>query len=138
MAKGDVRREVEVLVDRLKAGQMETKEMVELLSHPTSTIRANTLEAIARRGQAGESVVEVLAAAAADSKNRTLILMGTVSVAHVAMAALLKVGSSEARLLAGGLLAAWPEPDRSDLLWYLNSEKLWPHQPRDSETSPST
>jgi hypothetical protein len=49
---------------------------------------------------------------------------GTISVAHVAVGCLFRVGSGHAAGLAKDLLAHWPEPDRSDLLWYLKSEDL--------------
>jgi hypothetical protein len=48
--------------------------------------------------------------------------MGTISVAHVAVGCLLRVATSKAFEAAKALLRAWPEPDRTDLTWYLESE----------------
>ena len=116
-------KELQGLVDRVRNGSMRTDEVRNLLHHPSPLVRANALEALVVPAQHDQRLVEEIAAAASDSANRVR-LMGTISVAHVAVSCLFRVGTVEALEVAKALWSAWPEPDRTDLTWYLESEGL--------------
>jgi hypothetical protein len=111
------------LVDRVNSGMMPTDEVRGLLHHQSPLVRANALEALVAPAQHDRGLLDELIAAASDPANRVR-LMGTISVAHVAVACLLRVGTAEALEAVKTLWSAWPEPDRTDLTWYLESEGL--------------
>jgi hypothetical protein len=111
------------LVDRVKSGAMPTAEVRALLHHQSPLVRANAIEALIRPARHDKGLLEELIAAASDPVNK-VPLMGTISVAHVAVGYLLRVGTAEAVEAATVLLKQWPQPDRTDLTWYLKSEGL--------------
>ena len=123
------------IVDRLKNEGISTKEIRELLHPPSSVVRVNAVNALARCSQEGGKVIEDLVAAAKHPQN-DIPLMGTITVAHVAVACLFQVGTQKALAAGKKLLEQWPEPDRSDLLWYLKSESLLTDTGRCSGESP--
>jgi hypothetical protein len=102
---------------------MPPSEVRSLLHHPSPLVRVNAIEALVGTARREEGLVEELIAAATNSMNN-VPLMGTTSVAHVAVGCLLRVGTAKAVEAAQALLRAWPEPDRTDLTWYLKSENL--------------
>lgn len=116
-------KELQGLVDRVKSGMMRTEEVRDLLHHASPLIRANALEALVAPAKRDGELVDELAAAASDPANK-VHLMGTISVAHLAVGCLLRVGTAEARQTAQALWSTWPERDRTDLTWYLESEGL--------------
>ena len=116
-------KDLQGLVDRVKSGIMPTDEVRGLLHHQSHPVRANALEALVAPAQHDIGLLDELIAAASDPANR-VPLMGTISVAHVAVGCLLRVGTAEALEAAKALWSAWPEPDRTDLTWYLKSEGL--------------
>jgi len=111
------------LVDRIRSGNVPAAELRGLIHHQSPVIRVNALEALAAQAEPHSGVVAELIAAAGDPVNKSR-LMGTVSVAHVAVACLLRFATSEAVEAANALLNTWAEPDRTDLIWYLKSEGL--------------
>ena len=123
------------IVDRLKNEETSIKETQELLHHPSSVVRVNAVDALARRSRDGLELIEDLVTAAKHPKNDTP-LMGTITVAHVAVASLFRVGTQKALAAGKQLLDEWPEPDRSDLLWYLKSESPFADTGRCSGESP--
>jgi hypothetical protein len=50
--------------------------------------------------------------------------MGVTSVKHLAVACLLRLHAAKATLAAKALLMRWPEPDRTDLIWFLKTDGL--------------
>jgi HEAT repeat protein len=84
-------------------------------------VRANALNALVSPAKADAGLIKDIVAAARHPDNKVR-LMGTIAVAHVAVDCLYQIGSRTALEAATELLAKWPEPDRSDLLWYLRSE----------------
>jgi hypothetical protein len=115
--------EIEAVVQRLKSADLPLTELASLLQYRSPIVRANALDAIAVRTRGTDSLTGEVLAAAADPAN-AVPLMGTISVAHVAVACLLRIGSPKADQSAKALLETWPEPDKTDLMWYLKSEGL--------------
>ncbi|MBY0395733.1 MAG: hypothetical protein K2X91_04580 [Thermoleophilia bacterium] len=121
-------------VRRLRSGDATAAEIVSALADPSIVVRANALEALTPHARLDPALLDRLAEAATSPENATR-LMGTISVAHVAVAALLRVGTPGAEAAARRLLEDWPEPDRSDLLWYLSTEGLADRPPQ-ARTTP--
>lgn len=114
---------VQELIDRLRDGRMLLEEIRPHLHHPAAIVRSHAIEAIAAKLQTNPEVLQKLLEAVVDPAN-SIRLMGTISVAHVGVASLLRSSTEEARQAAKRLVATWPQPDRDDLLWYLKSEGL--------------
>lgn len=110
------------VVDRIRHGNVNVAELQKLLRHPSPLVRANAIEAWARHSQ-GDNAVAELVAAARDAANRVR-LMGSTTVADVGIAALLKIGTDRSIVAAHDLIAERVEPERSDLVFYLQSEGL--------------
>lgn len=116
-------KEIQRIVDRVKSGNLPTNEMRDLVHHQSPLVRANALESLVESAQHTGILLDDLIKAALDTTN-SVRLMGTISVAHVAVSCLLRVGTPEALQAAHRLWISWPEPDRKDLTWYLESEGL--------------
>lgn len=110
------------IIGRLKDERFTTEEVRALLGHASILVRVNALKALSRRARDDESLIDDLADAARDATNSTRLLGPT--VAQVAVACLLEVGTERAKEEARRLVDEWPEPDRSDLLWLLQSQSL--------------
>lgn len=111
------------LIAALRSGTASIEVVREALRHPSIVVRANALESFGRFVRADESLLPELAAAAHDPMNCTR-LIGTVTVAHVGIASIIRTGLSSAASAADALINSYPEPERSDLVWYLKSEGL--------------
>jgi hypothetical protein len=116
-------KDLQGLVDRIKGGTIPTAEVRGLLYHQSPLVRVNALEALVDQARHDEGLLEELIAAASNPMNH-VPLMGTISVAHVAVGCLLRVGTAKAIESAKALLGAWPESERTDLTWYLKSQGL--------------
>lgn len=112
------------LIAKMGIKLLAFKETCGLVLHPSPVVRANALMHLIAHVDHTNSVEGILKLAAINPDNR-VPLMGTISVAHVAVACLLRLGTHSATATANELLQAWPEPDRSDLIWYLRSEEIW-------------
>ena len=110
-------------VSRLRSGETPLGEVIDLLHDTSIVVRANALEALIPHVQHDDRLLEQLKAAVVEPENQVR-LVGTISVAHVALGCLLRVGGGKATEVAKSLIDTWPEPDRTDLLWYLRSEGL--------------
>jgi HEAT repeat protein len=117
--------ELQALVDVIRARKLPIAEIRKLLHHESPLVRVNALEAIVDPARQDLVLLNDLKLAASDPLNNVR-LMGTVSVAHVAVACLIQIGTSDSLLATRQLLEKWPEPDRKDLIWYLESEGLSP------------
>lgn len=104
--------------------QYSTQELMELLDSPSVIYRAHAVETLARRPGDDEAIGKRLLEVATKAKNRNDRLIGTVSIAHIAIASLLETGSHTMKENIKKLLDDWPEPDRSDLIWYLTNKNL--------------
>lgn len=110
-------------VRHLRSGEVSVEDIRRLLHDDSIVVRANALEALVNHARHEEGLLHEIREAATSPENQ-IRLMGTISVAHVAVACLMRVGGDRAVEAARGLIASWPEPDRTDLLWYLKSEGL--------------
>jgi hypothetical protein len=86
--------------------------------------RARAMGALARRAAGEPALHDEVIALIASVELRQLRCMGTVSVAHIGVACLAMAGSQDVRERLARVLREWPEPDRSDLLWFLESQEV--------------
>lgn len=111
------------IVERLKQPDVTEDEILEHLQHDAALVRVNAIEAAARLARDNERLITILANEARRPKN-AVRLLGTTTVGHVAVGCLFRVGNPEAEKTAMELVEEWPENEREDLVWYLNSEGL--------------
>ena len=109
------------IIDALTKGTAPVSEIRVLFRHPAAVVRANALNALVPHARIDDWLIELVVAAAKSPIN-AIRLMGTISVAHVAISSLYQIGTQTALVAATELLVTWPEPDRTDLRWYLHSE----------------
>lgn len=112
------------LIAKMGSKLLTFEETCRLVLHTSPIVRANALMHLISHVNHTDSVEGILKLAAMNPDNR-YILMGTISVAHVAVACLLRMGTQSGTAMANELLQAWPESDRSDLIWNLQSEEIW-------------
>lgn len=110
-------------INRINSGQMSVAELRLSLSHASPLVRANAINALVARLHEDESLVDEIVAFAENPKH-SFRLMGTTSVAHLAVLALLRSVSTAVRLAGEKLVRTWPESDRKDLVWFLESEGI--------------
>ena len=103
---------------------LATHVLYDFLMSQNAIERARALAARCRRVPHEPSVVETILSAITATQNRHGYIMGRIAVSHIGFACLwwFGAGTGQAQLLQ--LLDAWPEPDRSDLLWFLRSEDI--------------
>ncbi len=114
---------VQEVIERIRAGGLTATELIGHFSHPSALVRVNAMEVLASCGEQTLEAVEAFRRVALDPGNRTRLL-GVLTVADIAVACLLRIGSSAADETANELIALQKEPHRSDLVWYLRSEGL--------------
>ena len=90
------------------------------LHDAAAIVRVNAIEAMAAQSQSNEEVLLELLEVIVEPAN-SIRLMGTISVAHVGIASILRCSCEAAKQAVKRLVSDWPEPDRDDLLWYLES-----------------
>jgi hypothetical protein len=122
---------VQNLIDHLRSDECSLKELRAALAHSSAVVRANAIEALAANSDRDADRIDELRRAAVASENQVR-LTGTISVGHIAVASLLRIGTEAANRAAHELLNQWPEPDRHDLLWHLQSESLLVAEPATS------
>lgn len=101
-----------------------TEELLVLVERAGLLPRTRALAALARRTPDDERLIDVVIRSITDSTNMGARIFGTISVSHVGFACLWEYGPAVAKLELRSLLAKWPEPDRSDLLWFLKSQDI--------------
>ncbi len=110
-----------------------TKQLLAMLHNSSRLVRARALATLARRSGQDEALVDQIIDAIRDPKNTEARLLGsTVSVSHIGFAGLWAFGTPRAKLFLKDLLQHWPEPDREDLLWFLESQSLSMEPPEKS------
>jgi hypothetical protein len=102
----------------------------EKLESQSIIVRARAIAALARYAAREESLVGHVLAALTLPQNLEGKITGTVSVSHIGFACLWAFGPQSARRSLQLLLDAWPEPDRSDLLWFLKAQGIERVMPR--------
>ena len=112
---------LQATIDRVRFGHASGAELLALLrSHPSPLVRANVAM---RLPEAADLPPDAVAAALEDAARdpaHGFRLMGTITVGHLAVAALFRVCGTR----AAEVVRRWPEPDRADLLWHLRAEGI--------------
>jgi hypothetical protein len=103
---------------------LSTQQLRQLLNKGTKPERARAMGAFARRASMDATLRDEALAAISDQTNRTLRVMGAISIAHIGVACLFYLGSADLPAQLCALIAQWPEPDRGDLLWFLRSQGI--------------
>jgi|SRR4051794_25235397 len=86
--------------------------------------RVRAIAALARIYGHDAAVTDTLLQAIRDPINKSARAMGTISVAHIGIACLLRFGTVQGQQQIKRLIESWEEPDRSDLVWFIQSQKL--------------
>lgn len=95
---------IQELIDRLTSGTMHLDEIRSYLHHPAAIVRVNAIEALAAKLKTNPEVLQEVLEAVLDPKN-SIRLMGTISIAHVGVASLLRSSCDAAREAVKQLLA---------------------------------
>ena len=115
----------EILVRDKEFDRLSTKSLLKLLHSNSRLNRARALSALARRSSQEEAIIGQVLNGITELKNRETRLLGsTISVSHIGFATLWEFGLPSAREALLRLLQDWPEPDRTDLLWFLKSQSI--------------
>lgn len=80
--------------------------------------------ALARRAHKQPDLIPYLLMLIRSSAYRQTRVMGTISIAHVVFACLWYGSTTTLQHFLREILYSWPEPDRSDLVWFLQSQDL--------------
>jgi hypothetical protein len=115
--------DVQDLIDRMHRGEVPIDELHRLTAHPAALVLVNAIEMLGQKANGDPQILDDLRNAAMAEINQ-VCLMGTIRIAHVAIACLLRIGSERALTIANDLISSRPEPERSDLMRYLQSEGL--------------
>jgi hypothetical protein len=103
---------------------LTSTELMSYISKGGLLQRTRALAALARRTNIQPEVLPEVIKCINDPKQQMTRVMGTISPAHVAVAALWTAHTSDALQAIQRLLATWPEPDRSDLLRFLTDQSI--------------
>ena len=114
---------IQQTIDAIKSGRLSLSELRSFLLHPSPLVRANAVGSVAERiGEDGTLLEEVVAFA--KNPEHAFRLMGTTTLAHLAVLALLRSCSPVARQAGLDLVNQWQGVDRQDLIWFLKSEGI--------------
>jgi hypothetical protein len=114
---------IQETINRLNKGTLSDAEICEYVNDPVPLVRVNAINALVERAAQNPKLIDELIAAVSDPRN-TFSLMGVETVAHVAVSALLRTGDDRACAVARRFVDSVQEPDRSDLIQYLESQEL--------------
>jgi hypothetical protein len=112
--------DLEALLDHIKSSKFTEARLIELIDDrriPVATLAIRNL--VERWGDEPRIVREVVRRVGSVGWQHKLA--GTVSIAHWALGCMLDCGHTAARVAANNAIRDWPETDREDLEWYLNS-----------------
>jgi hypothetical protein len=116
-------QQLQATIDRIRSAECSGDELLNALRHPSPVVRANAVERLGQPGPVQHALaIESLEFTARDPASEYR-LMGTITLAHLTVAALMRLGG-EAGQRGLALIAGWPEPDREGLVWFLRSERL--------------
>ena len=108
---------------------LSTTSLLKLLHSNSRLNRARALSVLARRSSQEKAVIDQVLDGITEPKNKDARLMGsTISVSHIGFATLWAFGLPSIRQSLSKLLQDWPEPDRTDLLWFLKSQAISIHE----------
>lgn len=114
------------LIRYIRSPKVSDQELINYIRHRSILIRANALLALAERARIRKELAEVISESARDPTNVAAVLMGTVTVAHVAIGCLLRLGTPTSITEAEHIIYSYVGAAREDLIWYLRSEGLLP------------
>jgi hypothetical protein len=114
----------DIFVADLSVDARTSDQLRETVGTGNAAERARAMGALARRAACEPALLDEVIALISNVELRQLRYMGTVSVAHIGVACLAIAGSQEVCERLAGVLREWPEPDRSDLLWFLKSQEI--------------
>ena len=101
---------------------MSTLQLRSLVRGGPKPERARAMAALARRAAVDVEVRRDVLDMISDADYRSTRFMGTISLAHIGVACLLLTGTPDLTTEVTRIVEAWPEPDRTDLLWFLRSQ----------------
>lgn len=107
------------LLEDIRCARVPLADILVLINDPAPIIRVNALRAIARDYANEATTVATLKSAAESDENRALRLAGQISVAFEAVRFLKDLENTHADSAVARLIRDWPEPARTDLIWYL-------------------
>lgn len=115
---------VETTVQRIRSGDVDAKELLELAKSGPIVLRANAIIEISRRGLDTQDVLAVLGRIAAEPPDSGIV-RGSITLANLAVAALEWIGSTESRKEYQRILEGFGPERRSDVEFLiLNNEPL--------------
>jgi hypothetical protein len=103
---------------------MSNEELFETLVRGGVPRRARAMAALARRASQAEGLADQVLEQIRSESNRSTRVMGTVSLSHIGFGCLWERGTIAVRAKLDEQFANWPEPDRTDLSWFLRSQGL--------------
>jgi len=106
-----------------KYDALTTDQLREALEKGGLVTRVHALAALARRSRRDQEALLLAINAVTDPRNSTARLLGY-TVSHFGIACLWAFGPPVGREAIRHLLATWPEPDRSDLLYFMEGQDL--------------
>ncbi len=114
----------DILVSDEEFDELPTPDLQAKLNDPSKPTRGRALNALARRAKHDESLISLVVSEIQSPENMNFRFLGGISNSHIAVACLWATGNPKAEEAVRGLVSRWDEPDRSDLLWFLNSQDL--------------
>jgi hypothetical protein len=108
-------------IDNVRSGQLSTEELRKKLTHSSPLIRANAVGVLCTLIDSESSLVHEIVRFAKHSDQR-FVLMGAVTVGHVALLSLLQSDSLAAQSAGYEIVSSYAESDREDLIYFLKSE----------------
>ena len=103
---------------------LPTEQLQQLCEKSSLDNKTRACAALARRVQQQPDLLPYLLTMIRSPANRQIRVMGTISLAHVGFASLWFKSTDSIKQIMQEVLSEWPEPDRSDLVWFLQSQRL--------------
>jgi hypothetical protein len=116
-------RELQATIDKLRSGRLGPDKIRQYLSHASPLVRANAIEASALLANQDIALINDLRIAACSDANG-ISLMGNVTLKHIAIGCLLRIGSIEAKEAVECAIRSLSVAERENLLIYLESENI--------------
>ncbi|MBE9209005.1 hypothetical protein IQ244_21175 [Nostoc sp. LEGE 06077] len=104
--------------------QLPTTKLLEILENGLLLERGRALFILARLSGENKKLIPIVVKQISDSKNRTAITIGTVSISCLGIAGLLEADTHDTREIVKVLLETWTEPDRSNIIDFLKLQHI--------------
>lgn len=99
-------------------------QLVDIVEHGYTPNRARAISALGRKGSKDPSVQEKVLELVSSPVLRGARFMGTISLAHIGVLSIIAGHGGMIPSVVATLYTDWPEPDRSDLVWFLRSQEV--------------